>query len=308
MIDAKDMEIPAKYFFWIWGVISFTFLKFGLDAIKKTKLSISVSPVVMSLFEFSLIVASGYSFTYAVTFHPRVKISIDKHVIVFMILLNTLVSIAYLNLLIFAVNGFSALFFFFFESHFTIDAIIAIKIIVLALVFIIVFFADKLMFAAGVMLMILSLVSPYWKEDARDKWLQCQYLLPVSVTDPTARIIFIFSKSKVQRWVEFVVGMLGSIVFQNFFRITSFHEVAAFLFFAVSWLANTVLVLVSHDLGVLNFLLGNVIIGCTVSEYGLRGASWIAYGAAVVLYGLRVKLESVEVENRVGQETQVVIK
>lgn len=58
-------------------------------------------------------------------------------------------------------------------------------------------------------------------------------------------------------------------------------------------------------LGVFNFLLGNVIVGFTESQYGLRDATWITYGAALVLYGLRVMLKSVMLVNREGKEAGV---
>lgn len=126
-------------------------------------------------------------------------------------------------------------------------------------------------------------------------------------TDPTKRSIFILNKSKVRQWVDFMVGTAVAIIFQNLFRITSFQQVVPFIYLAVAWLANTVLFWVSHDFGILDFLLGNVIVGCTASEDGLGGTTWVAYGVAVVLYGLRVKLESVELVHREGKGVRVVI-
>ncbi|XP_075516028.1 uncharacterized protein LOC142550869 [Primulina tabacum] len=124
---------------------------------------------------------------------------------------------------------------------------------------------------------------------------------------PPERNVFNFNRSKVKKWVEFAFGMAGTILFQYFFRITSFHQVVTFLYLAVAWLAIIVLVSSSHDVGVFNSLLGNVLVGCTVSEYGLRGTTWIAYGAAVVLYGLKVKLESVALVDRAGKGARVVL-
>lgn len=101
--------------------------------------------------------------------------------------------------------------------------------------------------------------------------------------------------------IEFAIGMAGAILFQNFFRLTSWDHVAAFLFFAVAWLGNLALLFCPHDLGFFNFLLGNVIVGFAVSQYGLR----MVY-ASVFLYVLRVKLELVCVVDRGEAKAAVV--
>ncbi|KAK6137491.1 hypothetical protein DH2020_028744 [Rehmannia glutinosa] len=101
-----------------------------------------------------------------------------------------------------------------------------------------------------------------------------------------------------RKWIEFAVGMVGTILFQNFFRLTSFDHVLAFLYLAVSWLGNLALLRASGDFGLFNFLLGNLIVDCTVSQFGLRGTTWIAYGASILLYGLRLKLESMSYVER----------
>ncbi|KAK4435327.1 hypothetical protein Salat_0696100 [Sesamum alatum] len=132
-----------------------------------------------------------------------------------------------------------------------------------------------------------------------------QQLLPVA-----AKVTDVFSnlkEKKTGKFIEFAVAIGGTVLFQNFFRLTSFSQVAAFLYLAVAWVANLALLGVSGDLGVFNFLLGNVIVGCTVSQFGLRGTTWLAYGASLLLFGLRLKMESLTFENREGEQTPVVL-
>lgn len=98
--------------------------------------------------------------------------------------------------------------------------------------------------------------------------------------------------------IEFAMGMAGIIVFQTFFRLTTFDQVVAFLYLAVAWVSNMAMLLWRRDLGILNFLLGNVIVGCTVSQFGVRGTTWHTYGASLLLYILRLKLEALTLLNR----------
>ncbi|KAK6158184.1 hypothetical protein DH2020_005498 [Rehmannia glutinosa] len=114
--------------------------------------------------------------------------------------------------------------------------------------------------------------------------------------------LWILMELKIGKLIEFAVGMGGTVLFQSFFRLTSFDHVVAFLYLAVAWVANLALLGVSGDFGVFNFLIGNVIVGCTVSQFGLRGTTWIAYGTSVLLFGLRLKLESLSFISREGQE------
>ncbi|KAK6137456.1 hypothetical protein DH2020_028813 [Rehmannia glutinosa] len=127
-------------------------------------------------------------------------------------------------------------------------------------------------------------------------------MVPVSENRSTGRRML----DERRKWIEFAVGMVGTILFQNFFRLTSFDHVLAFLYLAVSWLGNLALFRASSDLGVFNFLLGNVIVGCTVSQFGLRGTTWIAYGASILLYGLRLKLESLSLVDR-GERAVIIL-
>lgn len=114
-------------------------------------------------------------------------------------------------------------------------------------------------------------------------------------------------EKKMGKLIEFVVAMMGTILFQSFFRLTSFNQVVAFLYLAVAWLANVALMQVSWDAGVFNFLLSNVVVGCTVSQFGLRVTTWLAYGASVLLYGLRMKVESLCIVSREREGTRVIL-
>lgn len=109
-------------------------------------------------------------------------------------------------------------------------------------------------------------------------------------------------EKKMGKLIEFVVAMMH-YSFPEFFKLTSFNQVVAFLHLAVAWLANLALMQVSWDAGVFNFLLSNVVVGCTVSQFGLRGTSWLAYGASVLLYGLRIKVEPLCIVNRERRNT-----
>ncbi|KAL0393536.1 UNVERIFIED_CONTAM: hypothetical protein Slati_4319800 [Sesamum latifolium] len=108
------------------------------------------------------------------------------------------------------------------------------------------------------------------------------------------------------KFIEFAVGAVGTLLFQYFFRLTTFSEVAAFFCLAVAWMANLALLGVSCDLGVFNFLLLNMIVGCAQSQFGLHGATWLAFGASLLLFGLRLKLQSLAFVNREDQ-TRVVL-
>ncbi|KAL0329793.1 UNVERIFIED_CONTAM: hypothetical protein Sradi_4966000 [Sesamum radiatum] len=117
----------------------------------------------------------------------------------------------------------------------------------------------------------------------------------------------VLTEKKTGKFIEFAVGMVGTVLFQNFFKLMSFSQVEAFLYLAVGWVANLALLGVSCDFGVFHFLLGNVIVGCTVSQFGLRGTTWLMYGASLLLFGLRLKLESLRFVNRGGEHARTAL-
>ncbi|KAI3450650.1 hypothetical protein Pfo_007315 [Paulownia fortunei] len=55
--------------------------------------------------------------------------------------------------------------------------------------------------------------------------------------------------------VEFGMGMMGSILFQNFVKLTSMEHVVAFICFAMVWLCSIVVIHPPTDFGILTFLL-----------------------------------------------------
>ncbi|KAL8556838.1 hypothetical protein ACS0TY_004346 [Phlomoides rotata] len=114
----------------------------------------------------------------------------------------------------------------------------------------------------------------------------------LAVAEKVKETFLMFKKKKLGKLVEYGIGMMGSVLFQYYFKLTSFKHVVPFLYLAVMWVANLTMLGVSSDLGVFNFVLGNVVLGSTVSQLGLRGTTWFAYGACLVLYGLRLKLQS----------------
>ncbi|KAL3652669.1 hypothetical protein CASFOL_002350 [Castilleja foliolosa] len=109
-----------------------------------------------------------------------------------------------------------------------------------------------------------------------------------------------FMATKIGKVVGFAVGMAGSVLFQSFVGLTSLDHVVAFIYLEVMWVANVALLGICGDFGVLNFLIGNVILGCTASQFGLGCTTWLAYGSSLVLYGLRLYLASVAFESRDG--------
>lgn len=111
-------------------------------------------------------------------------------------------------------------------------------------------------------------------------------------------------ESKMRRLVEFGVGIVGTIVFHYLFTLTSLNEVAALLYLAVMWLANLTLLGFPVDCGVFDFLLCNVVVGGVV--VASSAATGVAYGGgALVLFGLRLKMESLTLEYEEGDLIQV---
>lgn len=100
------------------------------------------------------------------------------------------------------------------------------------------------------------------------------------------------NSEKIVKTIKFAVGMTGSILFQNYFKLNSFEETFAFIYLAVAWLASITLLSLSNDLGVFNFILGNVMVGSTVAEAGLGAHTWLAFAASLLLFCLHLELKS----------------
>ncbi|GER38875.1 oxygen-dependent choline dehydrogenase [Striga asiatica] len=143
-------------------------------------------------------------------------------------------------------------------------------------------------------------IEPFMATSAEEGPMDVCFLELVPLAEKGSRALSAFMGRRVGKLVRFGVGMVGTVLFQNFFRLTTFGHVVAFLYLAVAWLANMACLGVAGDFGVLNFLIGNVIVGCTVNQFGLHGTTWVAYVASLVLYGVRLGLESVRFESREG--------
>ncbi|KAI3468741.1 hypothetical protein Pfo_025404 [Paulownia fortunei] len=343
------MEIPAGLFFSFWALISITFLHLGLNALDKTELSNSVSPVVMSFFKHSLAISSISSSSYALIFRPQVKLAVERRYFwvaygsVPILIYSTIDETVVWGVLMCAmINFFAWLLHFlpelkifadryslimtltFFSSalfpwYFPISTLINFFLISGEYrltpeqkngIFIHMAVESSLFLVSGnntkffpiLVLFVSFLISAYWAALSGFEPFTCvswdplsgdesfQKLLPVAAKGK--EMLSILMEKKTGKLIKFAVGMGGSVLFQNFFRLTSFSHVVAFLYLAVAWVANLALLGVSGDFGVLNFLIGNVVVGCTVSQFGLRGTTWLAYGASLLLYGLRLKLES----------------
>ncbi|KAH6835316.1 hypothetical protein C2S53_000521 [Perilla frutescens var. hirtella] len=115
----------------------------------------------------------------------------------------------------------------------------------------------------------------------------------------------VVATSKMRKVIEFGVGIAGAIVFHNLFKSTSsFKEVEAFFYLAVMWLANLTLLGFPFDFAIFDFLVCNMVVaGCVVSELGLTLLAYAA--AALLLFGLRLKLESLTLEYEEGDQIQI---
>ncbi|KAH0663260.1 hypothetical protein KY284_028191 [Solanum tuberosum] len=93
--------------------------------------------------------------------------------------------------------------------------------------------------------------------------------------------------------MKFALGLVGTILFQHFFRSPSTHQLVAFFCYTVAWLGKLAMVQPSTDLGIFNFLLVNACLSCAVGLYKLNIGTWLVFSACILLYFLREKLGSV---------------
>ncbi|GFP99294.1 hypothetical protein PHJA_002073500 [Phtheirospermum japonicum] len=329
------MEINACLFFLFWAIISLTFLKLGFNALDRTDFSTSVSPVVMSIFKHAFATIVSHSSDHNFIQTKKVILHNDRYHIWTLFLLVTYVSIGgpiliYLHIynLAYSVDLY--------YRPFSIQSVAGVYLWSdLSLKLTMMCFGDRTKFIPMLSVLIGCYTSAVWAAMSDEERLT--ELLPVAARDTVnssflrlriekrgklvqlgvqvlgALLLHSENRSTWRRilderrkLIEFAVGMVGTILFQNFFRVTSFDHVLAFLYLAVSWLGNLALLQASGDFGFFNFLLGNVIVGCTVSQFGLRGTTWIVYGASILLYGLRLKLESMFLADR-GESAQVIV-
>ncbi|KAG5602834.1 hypothetical protein H5410_034204 [Solanum commersonii] len=93
--------------------------------------------------------------------------------------------------------------------------------------------------------------------------------------------------------MKFALGMVGTILFQYYFKSPSTHQLVAFLCYTVAWFGNLAMVQPSTDLGIFNFLLVNACLSCAVGLYNLNIGTWLVFTACILLHFLREKLGSV---------------
>ncbi|KZV16095.1 thioredoxin family protein [Dorcoceras hygrometricum] len=335
------MEIKTWLFFSFWATVSIVFLKLGFNAFETTNLSHKVSPLVLFFFSHAAAISVCYSSHYTFVYSPQLDIP-DVRQRYHLFLVFALTGPLIYN----AIDGpgmwyyfpmWGYVFFLYFivlffygvpgdEIGFGVDFTIKMLLI---------YFGDNKKLVPILVLLVSWYTSTVWAEisEAQGTQRTPPWMLddvPVNILTPTIKkmdklvkfgaailrgIVFQDENSSILRrmiqkrrpLIEFAVGMVGTVLFQNFFKLTTFNHVVAFLYFAVVWLANLALLRPASDLGVFNFLLANVVVGCTVSEFGFQGTTLIANGASVLLYGLRVELQSLTIVNRGEAEPRVMV-
>ncbi|GER38876.1 O-Glycosyl hydrolases family 17 protein [Striga asiatica] len=313
------MEIPAWWYLCFWPLISITFLQLGLDSLDRTDLSDSVHPAIMSLLKYSLATFISCSSTSALVLAARLYIPVDHRYLWTFTLPFCLIPYLYnpadypvIIAFLYALALYTTLFLVpplgfyppltkLLASWYSMLVCIMFSSYKLYPCYLYLFFilnfllnsaADCYLTANGSINMGIHMTTAFYPPVVM---ILSHYAGALRLEPFTA-----FMRRRVGRLARFGVGMVGTILFQNFFRLTTFGHVVAFLYLAVAWVANLACVGVRDDFGVLNFLIGNVIVGCTVNQFGLHGTTWVAYGASLVLYGVRLGLESVRFESREG--------
>lgn len=69
--------------------------------------------------------------------------------------------------------------------------------------------------------------------------------------------------------MKFALGMVGTILFQYYFKFASTHQLVVFLCFAVTWLGNLAMVQPWTDVGIFNFLIVNACLGGAVNLFSV---------------------------------------
>ncbi|XP_011080963.1 uncharacterized protein LOC105164097 [Sesamum indicum] len=274
------MEIPRWSYFLFWATIGVVFSRLGFNALDKTELSNAVPPPVLSFFKHSLAISTAYSSIHAFLFSPPRK-PINKWILLYAVIIWIVIY--------YPVSTQEG------PDHKT--ALIAHLAVGSSMLLV----GDRKKFLPCAVSSIALLISvPCLAMSENETFHKLMRLVA------RANTVVLSLKEKSGKLTEFAVGMVGTILFQNFFRLTSFNHVVAFLYFAVGWLANLALLRPSDDLGIFNFLLSNVVVGCTVSQFGLRPTTWLVYGGSILLFGLRLKIQALTLVDN-GEEDQVIV-
>ncbi|KAK4435331.1 hypothetical protein Salat_0696500 [Sesamum alatum] len=306
----KKMEIAAWWYFLFWATIGVVSSRLGFNALDKTDLSNSMSPLILSLLKHSLAISACYSsihaFLFSAPLKPISKFAVLIYVIIWITVYYPVGSLPLLSFLVFTWFNFMNLVFVIFNSDLPSagtggSELKSIFIVHLAVGSSMVLVGDQKKFFCCAVPSIALLLSVSCLATSESETFRKLLALAARANDALSRL-----KERIGEFIEFAVGMVGTILFQHFFGLTSFNHVIAFLYFSVTWLANLALVRPSGDLGVFGFLLSNVIVGCTVSQFGLRGTTWLVYGASLLLFGLRVKIHTLPLVVN-GREHHVIV-
>ncbi|KAK4435328.1 hypothetical protein Salat_0696200 [Sesamum alatum] len=285
------MEIPAWSYFLFWATVGVIFSRLGFNALDKTEPSNSVFPLILSFFKHSLAIHSGYSSIHTFLFSPP-RQPINKWTLLYTVVMWIVIYYP----------GRSQFWYFWVFTLYNFGCFFLLMCIPLASTQEGPDYKTALIvhLAVGSSMVLVG----DWK-----KFLPCAVssiglLISVSclamsenetfhkllrLVARANNVVLRLKEKRSGKLTDFAIGMMGTILFQSFFRLTSFNHVVAFLYFAVAWLANLALVRPSDDLGIFSFLLSNVIVGCTVSQFGLRATTWLVYGGSLLLFGLRLK-------------------
>ncbi|KAI3461858.1 hypothetical protein Pfo_018521, partial [Paulownia fortunei] len=293
-------RIPAPFYFSFWASTSITFLGLGFWALDQEKLSIP--PLVVFIFKRFLAISVCHSSSYALVHRLGANIPLEYR-------MNTLF------------KGFAyPVNFHFYFGPFPFWLVLSYATLVAVVIFYYTgaapgfclsadFFVKALILSIGEQddrfLPAFVLITAFFtaamaaEQDgpSYDYWQLPGIVWRRRFIDEYVRGSRVLEMYKKRKTVRFAVAMFGSILFQNYVKFTAFSHLLAFLYCAAAWLGCIALVMSSEDLGVFDFLLSNVMVGCTVNQFGLRGPTWVAYGASVLLFGLRRGLNAVRLDS-----------
>ncbi|PIN03731.1 hypothetical protein CDL12_23742 [Handroanthus impetiginosus] len=268
------MEIPATLYFSCCSLITVTFLVIGFNSLDNQKHEFS--PLLVLLLKQFLAISVCHSSSYALIHRPGANTSLVNHFKV-------------------SILGFSLpLYVHIVSGHVPLIHLLSYAVLAICFFF---FFTTPSSIGFYVDFLIRFVVFSFSFRAQRDKFFPIVVLVASFFTAAIAAIFDGLSSDpkdfKTSKKVKLGASILASIIFQILVKFTSFSHVVAFLCFCVVWLGCLAMVMPLSDLGVFDFLLHNVLIGC-VNAFGLYGPTFFAYCASVVLFVLHSKLETVQ--------------
>ncbi|KAL7115911.1 hypothetical protein ACP275_04G210400 [Erythranthe tilingii] len=282
------MEIPALLYFSCWSIITATFLSLGFKSLnhhEQINNKPHFSPLVIFLLQRFLTTSVCHSSTYALVHRPHsIKTSLTSHLKLTLIgfsLPSYLYFISGRPIQLHLILAYAFLLItihFFFIGEEEVDFGLYVDFLVRLTVFSLTL--DKRdrffpVFVAAVSLFTAGLSAAMFDVDNRE----------TAVGGST-------EMEKRMKYVGIGCSILAGVVFQVFLRIKLFGDVVGFLCLGVAWVGCVAMVMPCRDFGVLDWFVGNVLVGC-VNEFGLYGPTWFAYAASVVLFVLHPKVRAV---------------